>query len=229
MSAAGSPPRVRVKATTSATVELSLPERRSSHSASGFGLSAPYSVVVVGDLPDHRHERVVLQVAPDARQVVARPATPAARSSSAGPIPDSSSSCGELIAPGRQQHLALGAQRAARRGGPCAARTPTARSPSSSTPEHGRARAHLQVRPLQRRAQERVGGAEALAVSLRHLEHRRAVLLGAVVVGDPRDARGRARLQQAPVHRPRRALLGDAQRAAGAVELRGAARRCPRT
>ena len=41
MSAAGSPPRVRVNATTSATVELSLPERRSSHSASGFGLSAP--------------------------------------------------------------------------------------------------------------------------------------------------------------------------------------------
>ena len=41
MSAAGSPPRVRVNATTSATVELSLPDRRSSHSASGFGLSAP--------------------------------------------------------------------------------------------------------------------------------------------------------------------------------------------
>ena len=41
MSAAGSPPRVRVKATTSATVELSLPDLRSSHSASGFGLSAP--------------------------------------------------------------------------------------------------------------------------------------------------------------------------------------------
>ena len=41
MSAAGSPPRVRVNATTSATVELSLPVRRSSHSASERGLSAP--------------------------------------------------------------------------------------------------------------------------------------------------------------------------------------------
>ncbi len=41
MSGAGRPGRVRVKAQTSATVELSLPLRRSSHSARGFGLSAP--------------------------------------------------------------------------------------------------------------------------------------------------------------------------------------------
>ena len=41
MSAAGRPPRVRVKATTSATVELSLPLRRSIHSASERGFSAP--------------------------------------------------------------------------------------------------------------------------------------------------------------------------------------------
>ena len=43
-SAAGSPPRVRTKATTSATVEVSGPDRRSSHSASALGFSAPYSV-----------------------------------------------------------------------------------------------------------------------------------------------------------------------------------------
>ena len=85
MSAAGRPPRVRVKATTSATVELSLPERRSSHSASGLRLVGAVQRVLVGDLPDHRHERVVLEVAPDAGQLVARPRTPAARSSSAGP------------------------------------------------------------------------------------------------------------------------------------------------
>ena len=47
MSAAGSPPRVRVNATTSATVELSWPLRRSSHSASALSLSAPYSVLLV--------------------------------------------------------------------------------------------------------------------------------------------------------------------------------------
>ena len=35
---------MRVKATTSATVELNGPERRSSHSARCRGLSAPYSV-----------------------------------------------------------------------------------------------------------------------------------------------------------------------------------------
>ena len=44
MSAAGSPPRVRVNATTSATVELSGPLRRSSHSARPFTPSPPYSV-----------------------------------------------------------------------------------------------------------------------------------------------------------------------------------------
>ena len=41
MSAAASRRRVRTKATTSAAVEVSGPLRRSTHSASGFGLSAP--------------------------------------------------------------------------------------------------------------------------------------------------------------------------------------------
>ena len=46
MSAAGSPPRVRWKATTSATVEVSGPERRSSHSARNRGCSATNRVSV---------------------------------------------------------------------------------------------------------------------------------------------------------------------------------------
>ena len=67
---------------------------------------------------------------------------------------------------------------AARRG----TRTPTARPPSSSTPSDVRAGAHLEVRPLQRGPQERVGRAPAPAVLLVDLEHRHAVLLGPVVV-----------------------------------------------
>ena len=68
-----------------------------------------------------------------------------------------------------------------------------------------------------------VGGAEAGAVLLRHLEHRGAVLLGAVVVGDQGNAGGLAGRQEPPVQRPGRALLADPQRAAGAVVLGGAA------
>ena len=44
MSAAGRPARVRTKATTSATLEVSGPVRRSIHSAMFLGLSAPYRV-----------------------------------------------------------------------------------------------------------------------------------------------------------------------------------------
>ena len=50
---------------------VSGPDLRSSHSASGLGLSAPYSVLVIGDLPDHRHERVILEVAANAAKLVA--------------------------------------------------------------------------------------------------------------------------------------------------------------
>ena len=123
---------------------------------------------------------------------------------------------------GAQQHLALGAHQldaAAAR----AERTPTARLPSSSTPSTVDAVRTSRLGRVERRAQVGVGGAEAPAVLLRDLEHRDAVLLGAVVVGDARDAGGLAGGEQAPAHRSRRALLGDVQRAAGAVVLGGAA------
>ena len=71
-------------------------------------------------------------------------------------------------------------------------------------PGDGRAGDELEVRALERRAQERVGGAPAAPVALRDLEHRRAVLLGPVVVGDHGDAGRGAGVEQAPVERPRR-------------------------
>jgi hypothetical protein len=219
MSAAGRPPRERVKATTSATVELSLPERRSSHSASALGLSAPYSVV--GSETDDRHERVVLQVAPDARQVVAHLHAGGAQVVGRADARQQQQ-LRRVDRARRQQHLALGAHE-------LLAAAPLAQAHADGPlalqldAQDADVRAHLQVRALGRRAQEGVGRAEALAVSLCHLEHRRAVLLRPVVVDDPRDSRGGARLQQPPVHRARRALLGDAQRTARAVELRGPA------
>ena len=73
---------------------------------------------------------------PDAGQLVAdRPRRPRA-GRRRGPMPRSSSSCGEPIAPAAEDHLALGAHQLAR---PCGrrSRTPTARPPSSSTPDLG--------------------------------------------------------------------------------------------
>ena len=138
--------------------------RRSSHSASGLRLVGAVQRALVGDLPDHRHERVVLQVAPDARQLVAHLHAGGAQLLAPAPMPDSSSSCGELIAP---------------------ADSSTSRSArTSSSPRRPRAQAHADralaleldaehASPscaprgsgrVERRAQEGVGGAEALAV-----------------------------------------------------------------
>ena len=162
-----------------------LARRRSSHSASDLGLSAPYSVVGAVDLPDHCHERLVLQVR--ARRPAARGATcTPPRELSAGPMPESSSSCGERSRP-QQQHLALGAPTHLLAARPCG--TARSRAACSSTPSTTTPVRDLQVAALQRRAQERVGRAEAPAALLGDLEHRRAVLLGAVVVVDQRDPR----------------------------------------
>ena len=108
MSAAGRPPRVRVNATTSATVEVSGPLRRSSHSASRLGPVPAVERALVRDLPDHRHERVVLQVAPDSRQVVAH--LHAGRLQLAGRADArQQQQLRRVDRAGAQQHLALGA------------------------------------------------------------------------------------------------------------------------
>ena len=138
------------------------------------------------------------------------------------PMPDSSSSCGEPIAPA-DSSTSRSARTSSTPPRPLRRRTPTARSPSSSTPSTVTFVRTSRFGRVERRAQVGVGGAEARAVLLRHLEHRRAVLLGAVVVGDARDAGRLAGGEQAPAHRPRRALLGDVQRPAGAVVLGRAA------
>ena len=136
-----------------------------------------------------------------ARRRAARGAgsTPAARSSSAGPIPDSSSSCGEPIAPAERITSRSARTSAPTPLRPWRRRTPTARSPSSSTPSTCTPVRTSRFGRRQRRAQVGVGGAEALPVPLGHLEHRGAVLLGPVVVGDPRDPGGLAGGEQAPV------------------------------
>ena len=60
---------------------------------------------------------VVLQILADARQIVHDRDAVAACSSAPGPMPESCSSCGELIEPPREQHLAP-------RSAPCARRRP---------------------------------------------------------------------------------------------------------
>src|SRR4051812_6500787 len=90
-------------------------------------------------------------------------------------------------------------------------------------PRDVRARAHLEVRAVPRGAQVRVGGRPAAAVALGDLHERRAVLLGAVVVGDARDADALGGLQEAPRQAARRALVHDVQRPADGVVLGGAA------
>ena len=181
----------------------------------------------LGDLPEQGHERVVLEVVADAGQLVRGPRSPTSRRSSGGPMPESSRSCGEPIAPAARITSRSARAPSRRPRGPVA----DADRASALELEAGDLRAgdHLEVRPRQRRAQEPVGGAPPAPASLGDLEHRRAVLLGPVVVGDHGDARGGARVEQSPVERPRRALLLDPQLAAGAVELRRRRARCPRS
>ena len=195
---------------------------RSSHSASALG---PFCAVerAVGQRPPRSSPRTGwscrLRPTPGRSW---RTCTPAAASSSAAPMPDSSSSWGELIAPAdsstsrsrAHELLAAAARAQAHADGPVALELDA---------EHRDLRAHLEVGARERGAQEGIGCAEAPAVALGDLEHRRAVLLGTVAVLDGRDAGGLAGGQQAPVERSRRALLADAQRPADAVVVRGAA------
>ena len=183
--------------TTSATVDVSGPRAAQQPLRQGLGLvgaverrrSSETSQSIVD-------ERVVLEVAADARagRGAARRRPRAARRPA--PMPDSSSSCGEPIAPAqritsRSRRRTCLARRACRG---------SARRPRGRRRARGRATVapvtHLEVRALHRRAQEGVGGAPAAAVLLGDLEHRDAVLLGPVVVVDARDAGGRAGVEQ---------------------------------
>ena len=89
---------------------------------------------------------------------------------------------------GAQQHLAR-APAAAAAGRRCAPpRRPRAGLPAGCA-WCGRSVDHLQVGPAQVRRQVGLGGAEALAVLVRHLVHAHAFLRGAVEVGVQRDSR----------------------------------------
>src|SRR6185312_6688463 len=65
----------------------------------------------------------------------------------------------------------------------------------------------------------RVGAAPAAAALLGDLHHRAAVLLGTVVIGDPRNARGLGGGQEAAGELAGRALVGHVQRTADRVML----------
>ena len=198
------------------------PILRSTHSARSFGLSAPYSVGL-GDLPDHGHERVVLEVRADARQLVAD-VDPTSRRSSGG-------------ADARQQQDLRRADRARRRGSPRARRARPSRPPRLSPVPHAAARPSSSSTPVtvapvmsSRFGRVSAGRRNASAALQRRpfllgdLEHRRRRPARARCSRRSGDAGRGTGVEQPPVERPRRALLGDPQLAAGAVELRRAAR-----
>ena len=83
--------------------------------------------------------------------------------------------------------------------------------------------ADLEVRAILGGPQVGVGRRPAAAVALRDLRQRGAVLLGAVVVGDLGDADALGGIEEALGQRARRAHVGDVERAADRVVLRGAA------
>ena len=128
------PARVRVKAHTSATVELSLPAAAQQPLGERLRLVGAVERVLVGDFPDDRHERVVLEVAPDARAARGAALTPGrAQLLGRRRCPTAAAAAASRSRRPRGSPRARRARpRSPRR--PRAIRTPTARSPSSSTP-----------------------------------------------------------------------------------------------
>ena len=172
-------------------------------------------------VPDAEQVRVVLEVLPDARKVDLQRHADVAQVPGRRRRPRASGSAASRMRPRRGRcPCGPGRPSSRRRGGSARPSRGRPRCPRAAT---WRAVHDLEVRALHRRAQVRLGGAEAPAVLLRHLDERGAVLLGAVVVVDARDA-GRLRGgEEALRDRARRALVGDVQRAADGVVLGGAA------
>ena len=216
------PGRVRTNANASATVEVSGPLRRSSHSSQVRAAARrrrasrprpPRCNVCTGGPGGSRRRRAGRGAT----------STPSARSCSAGPMPGQHQQLRGADRAGGEDHLAAGAStcsrpRVAGSGRRSRARRRARRAAPSrrvTTSRFGR---------LHRRAQVGVGGAPALAVALGDLDQRRAVLLGAVVVVDVADAGRLGGREEAAVSgRGERCVL-DPQRAAGAVVLGRAAR-----
>ena len=163
---------------------------------------------------DDRREQVVVQVLADAGQVDGD-LDPERASSSAGPIPERSSSFGDSIVPRAQDDLVFGTH---------APRpptsTPTQRPPSRSESRRPRVPVqHGQVRRVQHRPQERDGLALPDPSLTSQVAEADAVLLGAVVVVVERDADLLRRLDRGGVERMRLVVGRHAQRPAGAVVL----------
>jgi hypothetical protein len=154
---------------------------------------------------------VVVQVAADAGQVVAN-SMPSERRCSPGPIPDSISSCGDCSAPAASS---TSRARGTNVGTPSSAHLDAGRAPPSSgfaspsapvmTCRLVRARCGRQVR---------LGGAEALAVLVRHLVEADAFLARAVEVGVDARARLPRRLDEDRPEAMRAAQVHDVERAA---------------
>ncbi len=131
-SGAGRPGRVRTNANASATVDVSGPLRRSIHSSVGLGLSAPYSDSGTDDSQMQTTYGWSWRFSPTPGRSWLT-GTPTERRWSAGPIPESSSSCGEPIAPAlRITSRSAPTTRSRRPGRGCA--RPSRGRPTSSTP-----------------------------------------------------------------------------------------------
>ena len=211
---------MRTKATDSATVEDSGPvaaQEPLGQVLRGVGL---VERVGVGHLPHHREERVVLEVASDAAQLVG----------------DRHADLLEVL--GRadaRQHQDLRRVEGARRQDHLAAGARDALLALALVEDAGHPRAaqlealdlgvgdDLEVVALHRRPEVGVGAAPAAAVLLEGLEHPDAVLLRAVVVRRARDPARLGSLDEVGVDVARRALVLDVDRAADPVVLGRAA------
>ena len=152
---------------------------------------------------------MVLQVAPDPGAGPARTSSPASRSSSAGPTPDSRSNFGELMA----EAARITSRRARTISTPPlrSTSTPTARRPSNTT-LWAKERTRVEVGALQRGFEVGVGGRPAAALPHRLLHGAEALLLAAVVVPGGLEAGLPAGLDEGVIERVLPPTAGDVER-----------------